>query len=58
MARFLSLLIYQGFIMLVVLNFCIDVDIIEVPDFIIKDLKTYRSQFSTWLSNPDTEHSY
>jgi hypothetical protein len=44
--------------MLVVVNFCIDVDIIEVPDFIIKDLKTYRSQFSTWLSNPDTEHSY
>lgn len=44
--------------MLIVINFHVDADIIEAPDYIVKDLKIYQHQFDQWLYNKSTNHSY
>lgn len=44
--------------MLIVIDFQNDADIIEVPDYIIGDLKTYQYQFDQWLYNKETNHLY
>lgn len=42
----------------VLVEFCIDADIIECPDWIVKDLGLYQTRFREWLSDENNDHSY
>ena len=44
--------------MRVLVEFCIDADIIKCPDFIIKDLQAYQVQFTEWLYDLNNNHAY
>ncbi len=44
--------------MKVVLEFCINSDIIECPNNIIKDIKKYQLDFFDWLFDENNDHSY
>ena len=44
--------------MRVLVEFCIDADMIECPDFIVKDLESYQGEFSKWLCNEENDHNY
>ncbi|WP_292380353.1 hypothetical protein [Methanosarcina sp. UBA289] len=44
--------------MLLVIQFDIDADIIDVPQTIIENAGHYQDQFHKWLSNKAVNHSY
>lgn len=44
--------------MKVVLEFCINADIIECPNNIIKDIKKHQLDFFNWLFDENNDHSY
>lgn len=44
--------------MKVLVEFCLDMDIIECPDWIVEELPTYQIRFQEWLFNKENNHSY
>jgi hypothetical protein len=44
--------------MLLVTQFDIDADIIDVPQTIVEDAEYYQDQFLKWLYNKSVNHSY
>lgn len=44
--------------MLVIINFCIDGDIIDVPQFVAENINEYQSSFLEWLFDKSNEHEY
>ncbi len=44
--------------MKVVLRFTYDADIIDVPEYVAVDLKSYQLKFDKWLFNKKNEHGY
>jgi len=44
--------------MLLITKFDISADIIDVPPFIINDIKSYQEQFFIWLCDKNNDHAY
>jgi len=44
--------------MLLKIKFDNDCDIIELPDFIVKDIRQYQSDFIDWMYDKTSDHSY
>lgn len=44
--------------MLLVIEFGVDADIIDVPKIVIENLKQYQEQFIKWLFDKSVDHAY
>ncbi len=44
--------------MKLLVEFDLDADIIDVPQYVIDDREHYRNQFYKWLSDPSVKHKY
>jgi hypothetical protein len=44
--------------MLLIVDFSIDTDIIDVPQFIVDDVESYQTQFLDWLFDKTIDHAY
>lgn len=44
--------------MKVIINFCIDADLIECPDELTGKISEYRNQFLDWLGDEKNDHAY
>ena len=44
--------------MRMLVEFDVDADIIDVPQYVIDDRLRYRNQFYKWLSDPSVKHKY
>ena len=44
--------------MQLLVEFDLDADIIDVPQFVVENRNCYRKQFYKWLSDPKSKHSY
>ena len=44
--------------MRMLVEFDVDADIIDVPQYVIDDRERYRNQFYKWLSDPSVRHKY
>lgn len=42
----------------ILVEFCIDSDIIACPNWIVKDLQTYQGEFREWLYDEKNDHPY
>ncbi len=40
------------------IEFDLDADIIDVPEYVIENRNRYRNQFYKWLSDPKVKHKY
>ena len=44
--------------MKLLIEFDVYSDIVDVPEFVIKDIQKYRNKFLDWLYNPKIKHKY
>lgn len=44
--------------MQLLVEFDLDADIIDVPQFVVENRNRYRNQFYKWLSDPKVKHKY
>lgn len=47
-----------GIEMRILVQFCVNADIIECPAFILNDLKSYQNEFTEWLYDKTNDHAY
>ena len=53
-----TLFFFGGETMLMLVEFDLDADIIDVPQHVIDYRNRYRNQFYKWLSDPSVKHKY
>lgn len=44
--------------MRVIVQFCMDADVIDCPEFVVNNLKVYASQFEEWFRDKKNNHAY